>query len=71
MKVFERIEEALVRRKKYDAAQDIQSFLGRHFTSAQKKQKAWRARYVSDQWNGALILQQEYGGKARKSQPWL
>lgn len=61
MKVFERIEEALIRRKKYQAANSIQTFLWKHFTSAQnlEKQRAWCRSYTNEGWNGAQILQRE------------
>lgn len=61
MKVFERIEEALVRRKKYQTAQDIQDFLGRHFTSSanQWKQIKWTNYREKQTMHGVQILQRE------------
>lgn len=61
MKVFERIEEALVRREKYQTAEDIQDFLGRHFTSRanQWKQFKWTNNHSKESWHGIQILQRE------------
>lgn len=61
MKVFESIEEALVRRKKYQAANDIQEFLGNHFTSSRnhKAQSKWTRDFTAQDWRGVTILHRE------------
>jgi hypothetical protein len=61
MKVFESLEEALVRRKKYQAANDIQEFLGNHFTSSRnhKAQFKWIRDFTAQDWKGVTILHRE------------